>query len=536
MCGAAKFWALLSVLTRAILGLVPVRSGTISVFGRDVAKLNKPDLQALERRFGVLFQQGALFSALTVKQNIQVPMREYLGLSQQLMDQLAMLKLDLVGLSRDAADKFPSELSVFMVTHDLDSLYTACDRVAALGAGKIILEGPISMLESSNDPWLHNGHLMETRANYALIGAFTLAVIAAAFLFVFWFSGGSKSVGLKNYQVIFSGSVSGLSRGSYVLFNGLRVGDVQQIDLMLEDPSRVAALISINSRTPIKTDTRARLEFAGLTGVASIALTGGTATAPPIVEPANGGPPIIFADRSDLQNLLESVQNLSTKADAVLAKADKVFGDNADSIRTTVKNVEDFSQALASNKEGINSFLKGVGDLGTSMGPLANKFGTLSGDIDVLVKSINPDELREIVAHVNDFASVLGDNKTSFQQIIKNTQDLTGKLNATADKLDGMIAGINGVVSSPEGKGMFGDVADAARSIRTLADNLDKRTADMTTGINRFTGPGLRDLESLTGEARRSLNEVNRSLRSLQLNPQQFLLGAKPALPEYKGN
>ena len=377
---------------------------------------------------------------------------------------------------------------------------------------------------------------METRANYALIGAFTLAVIAAAFLFVFWFSGGSKSVGLKNYQVIFSGSVSGLSRGSYVLFNGLRVGEVQQIDLMLEDPSRVAALISINSRTPIKTDTRARLEFAGLTGVASIALTGGTATALPILEPTNGGPPIIFADRSDLQNLLESVQNLSTKADAVLGKADKIFGDNADSIHTTVKNVEDFSQALASNREGINSFLKGVGDLGTSMGPLANKFGTLSGDVDVLVKSINPDELREIVAHVNDFASVLGDNKTSFQQIIKNTQDLTSKLNATADKLDGMIAGINGVVSSPEGKGMFGDVADAARSIRTLADNLDKRTADMTTGINRFTGPGLRDLESLTGEARRSLNEVNRSLRSLQLNPQQFLLGAKPALPEYKGN
>ena len=194
-----------SVLTRAILGLVPVRSGTISVFGRDVAKLNKLDLQTLERRFGVLFQQGALFSALTVKQNIQVPMREYLGLSQPVMDQLAMLKLDLVGLTRDAADKFPSELSggmikraalaralaldpdilfldeptsgldpigagefddliltlqktlgltVFMVTHDLDSLYTACDRVAALGAGKIILEGPISMLESSNDPWL----------------------------------------------------------------------------------------------------------------------------------------------------------------------------------------------------------------------------------------------------------------------------------------------------------------------------------------------------------------------------------------------
>lgn len=194
-----------SVLTRAILGLVPVRSGTISVFGQALTGLNLLELQALERRFGVLFQQGALFSALTVKQNIQLPMREYLGLSQNLMDQLAMLKLDLVGLKRDAADKYPSELSggmikraalaralaldpdilfldeptsgldpigagefddliltlqktlgltVFMVTHDLDSLYTACDRVAALGSGKIIMEGPISMLESSNDPWL----------------------------------------------------------------------------------------------------------------------------------------------------------------------------------------------------------------------------------------------------------------------------------------------------------------------------------------------------------------------------------------------
>lgn len=196
-----------SVLTRAILGLVPVRAGSISVLGQSLSGLNPNQLQQLERHFGVLFQQGALFSALTVKQNIQVPMREYLGVSQALMDELAYLKLDLVGLARDAADKFPSELSggmikraalaralaldpdilfldeptsgldpigagdfdelivtlkktlgltIFMVTHDLDSLYTACDRVAALGQGKIIAVGPISTLEVSDDPWLQS--------------------------------------------------------------------------------------------------------------------------------------------------------------------------------------------------------------------------------------------------------------------------------------------------------------------------------------------------------------------------------------------
>ena len=377
---------------------------------------------------------------------------------------------------------------------------------------------------------------METRANYALIGAFTLAVIAAAFLFVFWFSGGSKTVGLKNYQVVFSSSVSGLSRGSYVLFNGLRVGEVQKIDLMDEDPSRVMALISINAHTPIKTDTRARLELTGLTGVASIALTGGSASAGPLAAPANGDHQIIYAERSDLQNILESVQNLSTRADSVLAKADKIFGDNADSLHNTVKNIEEFSHVLSGNKEGINSFLKGVGDLGNTIGPLAGKLSTVSSDVDTLVKSIHPDEVREIVAHINQFTAVLGDNKAPIQQIIKNAEDLTSKLNKTADRLDGVVAGINGFVSSPDSKGMFSDVADAARSVHTLADNLDKRTAEMSAGINRFTGPGLRDLETLTGEARRSLNEVNRSLRSIQLNPQQFLLGAKPQLPDYKGN
>jgi phospholipid/cholesterol/gamma-HCH transport system ATP-binding protein len=196
-----------SVLTRAILGLVPKREGSIEVFGENLDELSPKARQEVERRWGVLFQQGALFSALTVRQNVQVPMREYLDLSDRLLDELAMLKIEMVGLKPDAADKLPSELSggmikraalaralsldpeilfldeptsgldpigagefdeligtlqrtlgltVFMVTHDLDSLYTVCDRIAALGDGRIIAQGTVDAMEASDHPWVRS--------------------------------------------------------------------------------------------------------------------------------------------------------------------------------------------------------------------------------------------------------------------------------------------------------------------------------------------------------------------------------------------
>jgi phospholipid/cholesterol/gamma-HCH transport system ATP-binding protein len=196
-----------SVLTRTILGLIRKRSGLIEIFGADVDTLPQHEYAVLERRIGVMFQQGALFSGLTVKQNVEVPMREHLRLSPRLTEELAMLKIELTGLDLDAADKYPSELSggmtkraalaralaldpelvfldeptsgldpigaaefdeliatlqrtlgltVFMVTHDLDSLYSICDRIAALADGKVIAEGPITTMLASQHPWLRD--------------------------------------------------------------------------------------------------------------------------------------------------------------------------------------------------------------------------------------------------------------------------------------------------------------------------------------------------------------------------------------------
>src|SRR6202050_2930270 len=100
-----------SVMMRAIIGLLPKRNGTIEVFGTDLTTLGSRQLRAIERRWGVLFQQGALFSSLTALQNVQFPMREYLDLSPRLLEEIALAKLEMVGLRADVRGKYPAELS-----------------------------------------------------------------------------------------------------------------------------------------------------------------------------------------------------------------------------------------------------------------------------------------------------------------------------------------------------------------------------------------------------------------------------------------
>jgi len=194
-----------TVLMRTIIGLIPRQSGEIEVMGSMIGRSEERSTQSAAGRWGILFQQGALFSSLTVRQNIQFPLRENLVMSQALMDEIATAKLEMVGLSPEDGDKFPSELSggmtkrvalaralaldpaivfldeptsgldpiaagefdaliktlqttlgltVFMVTHDLASMYTECDRVAALADGKIVAIGPMRELLQSEHPWV----------------------------------------------------------------------------------------------------------------------------------------------------------------------------------------------------------------------------------------------------------------------------------------------------------------------------------------------------------------------------------------------
>ena len=196
-----------SVLTRTIIGLLRKINGNIEVFGVDMDAADEDERRAVERRWGVLFQHGALFSSLSVRQNIQFPMREFMNVSERLLNEIAVAKLAMVGLKPEVADLFPSELSggmikrvalaralalepeivfldeptsgldpisagdfdqlvmtlqrtlgltVFMVTHDMDSLKTACNRIAVLGDRKVLLVGTMEDMLASQHPWLRS--------------------------------------------------------------------------------------------------------------------------------------------------------------------------------------------------------------------------------------------------------------------------------------------------------------------------------------------------------------------------------------------
>ncbi len=196
-----------SVLLRTIIGLNRPASGSIEVLGHDVAGLGGPERRSLEERWGVLFQDGALFSSLTVAQNVQVPLREHTDLSREVIDELTGVKIGMVGLPTEAAGKYPSELSggmrkraglaralaldpeivfldeptagldpigaaafdrlirrlqrtlgltVFMVTHDLDSLGAICDRIAVLVEGRVLIVGPMETMMRETHPWVHD--------------------------------------------------------------------------------------------------------------------------------------------------------------------------------------------------------------------------------------------------------------------------------------------------------------------------------------------------------------------------------------------
>ena len=486
-----------TVLLRTILGLIPKRAGTIEIFGVDVETCTAAEREAIDRRLGVMFQLGALFSSLTVLQNVQVPMREHLNLSQGLMDELARLKLDLVGLPPDAATKFPSELSggmtkraglaralaldpeivfldeptsgldpigaadfdqliatlrdtlgltVFMVTHDLDSLHTACDRIAVLADKRVLIEGSFAeMLRVRaslgaalfpRPPGARPGERlragMETRARYALIGFFTLAVIVAGLRLRLLAEAARRDRHpldrLFRVQRHRRRPRAG-RRGLFRRHQGRQRHRRSTFDP--EDPNKVLVTAEVREDAPVKTDTRAEVGSNFLTGVAYIEMTGGTAAAPSIFTQT---PPKIVGTQSAFSDVLAAAGSAVNKLSSIAERLDTFLADNQESVTNTTKNVEAFTGALAENAEGIKNFLASVAELSATASRLSSRLDGIIANVDEIVTAIDPQKVDGIITSTDDFMKRAADASENIQSVIAQAETIATQPERVLDR------------------------------------------------------------------------------------------------------
>jgi len=272
---------------------------------------------------------------------------------------------------------------------------------------------------------------METRANYVLVGLFTLAVIASAFGFVLWFQSLHTAKARSPLRIVFEGPAAGLRNGGNVNFNGIRVGEV--VSVKLDNPRRVVALAMVENNAPLRKDTLVGLEFQGLTGVAAISLKGGEEAAPPVPLDEDGIP-VLTADPNRLQDVTEAIRG-------TLQNINKVVADNQEAVRNSLKNLEVFTSSLSRNSERIDGIMSRVD-------------------------------------------GVMG-------------------------KADSLMLGLNTLAGGKDG----GELFQAVKSIRELAEDFDKRSGALMT------------------DGRRTLGDISRAVNNFDRNPTRVLFGASNSSP-----
>jgi phospholipid/cholesterol/gamma-HCH transport system substrate-binding protein len=234
---------------------------------------------------------------------------------------------------------------------------------------------------------------METKANYLMIGGFVLGVLALAFIFVFWMS--NFAGGGKRYYIVFESSVAGLTTGSSVGFNGIKVGEVQSFAFDPQDARKVQVLISVRDDTPVRENSHASIQSMGLTGGSGVQVTPGSPDSPFLVATAENPIPAIKADSGSGQGVFEAGSAALNNANVFISKLNALLDQNQAAINATMTNVEQFTTMLAAKKEEIGQAITDVKDGAQSFKTLSSKLEVSLGDnMDGLTRQAR-DSLQE---------------------------------------------------------------------------------------------------------------------------------------------
>ncbi|QSP93988.1 MCE family protein [Marinobacter salinisoli] len=290
---------------------------------------------------------------------------------------------------------------------------------------------------------------MEPRAHHVIIGLFTLTAFAAALGFALWLTKTATDRDWSYYHIGFDHPVSGLSRGNPVLYSGVQVGDVVDMTLDMNNPSRVRVLIRVDDNIPIRENSKAGLVLANITGSMSIQFTGGTPDSPRI-QGSQEDPPLITAEPSPFDTLLSSGQNLLTKADSLLTNANRLFSDqNTENLTVILANTREMTGGLMDQRDQLTELLENM------------QIATLRAREAAVKVSAVSDNANSLLA--NEGLDVLQALDTALKTI-----------QTTATRIDRLTIENEGALAS--GLQGMGELAPALRELRSTLRNLNQIT------------------------------------------------------------
>ena len=285
---------------------------------------------------------------------------------------------------------------------------------------------------------------METKANYVLIGGFTILTVVFLLLFTLWATKFSTSRDWTSYEVVFNEAVTGLTEGSSVQYNGLGVGTVESLSLDDKDARRVIAILKLRKNTPIKIDTRATISQQGITGVPFILLSGGSPNAAMLEVQPGEDYPIIHATPSALQNIADTATRLVARLDQLMSD------DNIRNINATLANLQKTTDTLAQNRENIAQLIVNARDASAGLRTtLASANGAINGIDQNLVKRL-PALLDKLDATIGKLDSAAGNADAMIAEnrpALRNfTHDGLSQVNPTLIELQGVLRDLHNVV------------------------------------------------------------------------------------------
>lgn len=303
---------------------------------------------------------------------------------------------------------------------------------------------------------------METKANYVLIGAFTIAVVVFGLLFALWAAKFASDRSWQTYAVVFNEPVTGLSEGSSVQYNGIAVGTVQSLQLSPDDPREVVARLRIDAQAPVKSDTQARLSMTSLTGPPIIQLTGGSPDAPRLLDTSDRDVPIIPTAPSALQNITDTANRLVERLDGLLSE------ENIASIEGTLANIENATAA----------------------------FGDSSEDITGLMRSARQasEQLELTLASAND--TIAGFDRGFVQELpalMERLDSTLARLDSAVDGADALVNENRAAINSFANDGLsqlgptLGEMRGLVRDLRRISDRLESNPARYLLGRDTAT-------------------------------------------------